>query len=53
MKVNVPVDYQDRRKIEYPKIEDQLDMIFHNGIDAWRDQISKIKAKYPKPDSEA
>ena len=40
--------YQLRRKLEYPSIQDQLDMIYHD-IDAWREKIKSIKDKYPKP----
>jgi hypothetical protein len=28
---------------------DQLDLIFHSGIDAWKTEIQKIKDEYPKP----
>ena len=38
------------RKAEYPHLADQLDYIYHNGVDAWKtDIIDPIKAKYPKP----
>ena len=40
--------YTEARKAEYPPIEDQLDKIYHNGIDAWKADIKKIKDKYPK-----
>lgn len=40
--------YQRNRKTEYPSIEDQLDKIYHNGIDAWKADIKAIKDKYPK-----
>ena len=40
--------YADRRKAEYPTIADQLDDIFHNGIDGWKATIQVIKDKYPK-----
>ena len=44
--------YQRNRASEYPSIEDQLDYIYHNGIDAWKaDMIDPIKAKYPKDNS--
>ena len=39
--------YQNR-KAEYPSIEDQLDKIYHNGIDAWKATIKITKDKYPK-----
>ena len=41
--------YSRSRKAEYPSIEDQLDTIYHNGIDAWKASIKLIKDKYPKP----
>ena len=41
--------YQSKRVAEYPKIEDQLDKIYHSGIDAWKAEIKAIKDKYPKP----
>ena len=43
--------YQNKRIAEYPPIEEQLDMIFHHGIDAWKAEIQKIKDKYPKTES--
>ncbi len=41
--------YKSQRKAEYPNIEDQLDSIYHNGIDGWKTTIKAIKDKYPKP----
>ena len=41
--------YQSKRVAEYPKIEEQLDKIYHSGIDAWKAEIKAIKDKYPKP----
>ena len=40
--------YKSQRKAEYPSIEDQLDDIYHNGIDAWKATIKTTKDKYPK-----
>ena len=41
--------YQRNRAKEYPAIADQLDYIYHNGIDAWKtDMIDPVKVKYPK-----
>ena len=40
--------YQEKRKLEYPNWEDQLDKIYHSGIDAWKADIKAIKDKYPK-----
>ena len=40
--------YQRDRKAEYPPIADQLDDIYHNGIDGWKATIKAAKDKYPK-----
>lgn len=41
-------DYATKRINEYPSIEEQLDKIFHEGVDAWKSNIQAIKEKYPK-----
>ena len=41
--------YKSKRAAEYPSIADQLDDIYHNGIDAWKETIKATKDKYPKP----
>lgn len=43
------IQYALDRQMAYPSIADQLDKIYHEGIDAWKDQIAAIKNKYPKP----
>jgi hypothetical protein len=40
--------YLDLRCAAYPPIEEQLDIIYHYGIDAWKEKIKKIKEDYPK-----
>ena len=40
--------YARNRKAEYPTIADQLDDIYHNGIDGWKATIQVTKDKYPK-----
>jgi hypothetical protein len=42
------LSYFEKRKAEYPSMSEQLDLIYHNGIDAWKAEIKKIKDKYPK-----
>ena len=44
------LEYQRKRKPEYPKIEDQLDLLYHKGVDGWKEEIQKVKDKYPKPE---
>ena len=43
-----PEQYKYDRKKEYPPMADQLDDIFHNGINSWKASIQIIKDKYPK-----
>ena len=44
------VEYQRLRAAEYPKWGEQLDYIYHNGIDKWKtDIVDPVKQKYPKP----
>tara|TARA_B100001059_G_C17684563_1_gene501595 strand:+ start:664 stop:942 length:279 start_codon:yes stop_codon:yes gene_type:complete len=43
-----PDTYKYQRVDEYPAWNEQLDNIYHNGIDAWKADIKKIKDKYPK-----
>ena len=40
--------YQRDRAVEYPTWQDQLDDIYHNGIDGWKATIKTTKDKYPK-----
>ena len=49
-KVN-EIAYQNKRKNEYPSIQDQLDMQYWdnvNGTTTWQDAIAKVKADNPK-----
>jgi hypothetical protein len=43
-----PNQYKYDRANEYPSIVDQLDDIYHNGIDGWKTTIKAVKDKYPK-----
>ncbi len=45
-----PNEYQYKRADEYPSVKDQLDKIYHDGVDKWKEEMIKpIKDKYPKP----
>jgi len=44
-----PEAYKQQRASAYPSIADQLDTIYHSGIDAWKAQIAAVKQEYPKP----
>ena len=41
-------EYQRQRANEYPSMADQLDDIYHNGIDGWKATIKITKDKYSK-----
>ncbi|MBP3545601.1 MAG: hypothetical protein J6K16_00530 [Alphaproteobacteria bacterium] len=44
-------DYQAKRRMAYPDIGEQLDMIYWdkvNQTNIWADTINKIKTDYPK-----
>ena len=44
-----PNEYQYKRAAEYPSVKDQLDKIYHDGVDKWKEEMIKpIKDKYPK-----
>ena len=41
--------YADKRDAEYPDWKTQMDKIYHEGIDAWKnDMIKPVKDKYAK-----
>ena len=43
-----PNSYKYKRAAEYPSIVDQLDLLYHGGMDAWKTAIQAVKDKYPK-----
>ena len=44
----VPPTYAELRSTAYPSIADQLDTIYHEGLDAWKATILAVKEEYPK-----
>jgi len=38
----------NKRANDYPSIKDQLDKIYHSGIEEWKKVIKATKDKYPK-----
>ena len=40
------VEYQQNR--QYPPVTEQLDQIYHEGVDAWKASIQEIKDANPK-----
>jgi len=41
-------EYQRQRAAAYPSIADQLDLLYHGGMDAWKAAITAVKTQYPK-----
>ncbi len=41
-------EYQRQRAAEYPSIVDQLDLLYHGGMDAWKSAIQAVKDRYLK-----
>ncbi len=57
-KISVKGNYSERRRVEYPKIEDQLDKLFHaikknpalcEQFAEFIEPIDEVKRKFPKP----
>jgi len=42
--------YQRNREVSYPSIQEQLDTLYHQGYDGWKESINKVKEEYPKPE---
>ena len=42
------IKYKRERAEAYPSMADQLDDIYHNGVDEWKKTIKSVKDKYPK-----
>ena len=38
----------DKRRAEYGPVENQIEFITENGLEAWQARVAEIKAKYPK-----
>jgi hypothetical protein len=44
----IALQYARNREEAYPSIANQLDDLYHNGIDGWKTTIKAIKDKHPK-----
>ena len=40
--------YKGQRAAAYPSIADQLDLLYHGGMDAWKAAITAVKTEFPK-----
>ena len=41
--------YQRDRAADYPSWQDQMDLLYHGGVDALKAELKKTKDKFPKP----
>ena len=41
--------YQRNRASAYPSWQEQMDLLYHGGLDALKAELKKTKDKYPKP----
>ena len=41
-------EYQRQRAAAYPSIADQLDLLYHGGMEAWKAAITAVKQEFPK-----
>jgi len=44
------LDYARDRTEDYPSWQDQLDKMYHDGFDAWKETIKAVKDANPKPE---
>ena len=47
--------YKDKRRLAYPSVEEQFDLMYWDLIDGttnWRDAISTVKYNFPKPEDD-
>lgn len=40
--------YKAQRAQAYPSIVDQLDLLYHGGMEEWKAAITAVKLEYPK-----
>lgn len=43
-----PNAYKTQRAAAYPSMADQLDLLYHGGMDAWKAAITAVKQEFPK-----
>ena len=41
--------YQIQRSESYPSWQEQMDLLYHGGVDALKAELKKTKDKFPKP----
>jgi hypothetical protein len=41
-------EYQRKRKADYPTWQEQMDILYHSGVEGLKTELKKTKDKYPK-----
>ena len=44
------IQYQRDRAANYPSWQEQMDLLYHGGVDALKAELKKTKDKFPKPE---
>lgn len=47
--IQAALTYAEKRAQSYPSVTEQLDILYHDGLDAWKAAITAVKQEYPKP----
>ena len=42
------IQYIEKRRREYPTWREQMDILYHSGVDGLKTELKKTKDKYPK-----
>jgi len=40
--------HKEKRRAEYPSWQEQMDILYHSGVDGLKTELKKTKDKYPK-----
>ena len=48
-KQRLATQYQRDRAVAYPPLADQMDLLYHGGVDALKAELKKTKDAHPKP----
>jgi hypothetical protein len=44
----IAMQYIEKRRREYPTWREQMDILYHSGVDGLKTELKKTKDKYPK-----
>lgn len=44
------INYILQRRAAYPSMAQQMDTLYHSGLEAWKASIDEVKERFPKPE---